>query len=247
MTNALSAVAQSMQNDLRYMETVSQNMVNIATPGYKRAIPAAQVFGEAMQAAGQAALDGADAPRLAQATPALFDLSAGAVKQTGKPFDLAITGDGFFELATPEGAAYTRAGDFHLDARSRLVSALGYPVQGLQGDIVVGGNGGGVSIDHAGQVLQDGVVVARLKLMRFAGPRDAVKNGAGLLQAAPGAAAMAEAQPELQVGALESSNVAPMREMVAMMETTRHFEATQKLYQGYDDIIGSAIQKLGQF
>jgi flagellar basal-body rod protein FlgF len=245
LTTALSAVAQSMQNDMRYMETVSQNMVNIATPGYKRAIPATQTFGQVMQLAGQDAADTSPLAMASSAVSSVFDLSGGAVKQTGRAWDIAITGDGYFELATPEGPAYTRAGDFHLDARGRLVSAGGFAVQGMQGDIVINGNN--ASVDHAGRVLQEGQEVAQIKLMRFANARAVSKTGTGLLQPAHGAAPMIDAKPELQIGYLESSNVAPMREMVAMMETTRHFEATQKLYQGYDDVIGSAIQKLGQF
>lgn len=247
MSNALTAVVQSMQNDLRHMETVSQNMVNIATPGYKRAIPVPQTFGAALQAANLAAGDAESTPKTL-AVPsinAVFDLSGGPVKQTGRAWDLAITGDGYFELATPDGPAYTRAGDFRLDARGCLVSQSGFAVQGLQGDIIV--NGGNASVDHAGRVLQDGEVIGQIKLMRFSDLRLVHKTGTGLLQPAHGAAPMQEAKPELQVGHLESSNVVPMREMVAMMETTRHFEATQKLFQGYDDVIGSAIQKLGQF
>lgn len=241
MSNALITAVQSMHNDLRYMETVSQNMVNIATPGYKRAIPVAPAFGEAMRAAG---LEGAAAPA-APAVSTLLDLSAGAVKQTGRAWDLAISGDGFFEVATAAGPAYTRAGDFRLDARGRLVTQGGDPVQGLQGELIVSGNG--VSIAPNGRVMQDGQAIGQLKIVHFADRKGLAKNGAGLLLAGPGALATLSEHPSLQVGYLENSNVAPMREMMAMMETTRHFEAAQKLFQGYDEAIGSAISKLGQF
>lgn len=242
MSNALIASVQSMQNDLRRMDTISQNMVNIATPGYKRTIPVAGAFDAMLAAPAQGA---PASPAQAPTVNSVLDLSAGAFKQTNKPFDLAIAGDGYFELATPEGPAYTRAGDFHLDARGRLVSQAGYALQGMQGDLVL--NGAAAAIDHGGRITQDGASVGQVKLVRFADPRALVKNGAGLLQAVAGMDGATEAKPELQVGYLENSNVTPMREMVSMMETTRHFEAAQKLFQGYDEKIASAIQKLGQF
>ncbi|GAB2842803.1 flagellar basal-body rod protein FlgF [Pseudoduganella ginsengisoli] len=246
MPNALATAAVSMQNDMRYMQTVAQNMANIATPGYKRAIPVAQAFDAALMAAApgpQQATPGA-VPELPQPpVSSVPDLSAGAVKQTGRLWDLAITGDGYFELATPEGPAYTRAGDFRLDGQGRLVSQHGYPVQGLDGPLQLNGSAA-VAIGHDGRITQDGAAVGQIKLVRFADTRALHKNGAGLLQGAEGTP---DPRPELQSGYLENSNVSPLREMVAMMETTRRFEAAQKLYQGYDEALGSAIQKLGQF
>lgn len=243
MSNALIVSVQSMQNDMRRMETVSQNMVNIATPGYKRSTPLAAAFGDAMQAA---ALQQPGAnPGAAPTVSSALDLSVGALKQTGKPWDLAISGDGYFELSTPFGLAYTRAGDFRLDAQGKLVSQNGFSVQGQQGDLVL--NGGAASIDHAGRITQDGVSVGQVKLVTFSDPKALVKNGAGLLVAASNSNGVSAAHPELQVGFLESSNVTPMREMVSMMETTRHFEAAQKLFQGYDEKLSNAIEKLGQF
>lgn len=240
MSNALITAVQSMNNDLRYMETVSQNMVNIATPGYKRAIPVAPAFDEAMRAAGASGVAGS-----VPAVQTVVDLSAGAVKQTGRGWDLAISGDGYFELATADGLAYTRAGDFRLDARGRLVSQNGDPVQGLQGDLIVSGNG--VSVDAGGRVMQEGREIGQLRIVRFEHPKTLVKTGAGLLRASTASGALQDPRPAVQSGYLESSNVAPMREMMALMQTTRHFEATQKLFQGYDEALGSAISKLGQF
>ncbi len=243
MSDALTAAVHSMQGDLRYMDTISQNMVNIATPGYRRAIPLAQPFGAAMAAA----QDTAAGPRQpsAPSLSSVLDLTPGALRQTGKPWDLAISGDGYFAVETAQGPAYTRAGEFRLDAGGRLVTGDGHPVQGVGGDIVLSGSA--AQIDHAGRITQNGETVGQLKVVRF-GPGVALhKTGAGLLQAGDPGAGAAVADPELQVGYLENSNVVPMREMVMMMETTRHFEAAQKLYQGYDEALSSAIQKLGAF
>jgi flagellar basal-body rod protein FlgF len=247
MVDALTAAVQSMHNDLQVMATLSQNMVHAVTPGYKRAIPVAHGFRDVMAAA---ASDAASAPHAQAQSGALpvfgqsFDPSAGPVKQTGRPFDLAITGEGFFELTTPEGLVYTRAGDFHFDGAGRLVSSGGFAVQGLQGDIVAGGHD--VAIDAAGLVTRAGAPIGQVKVVRFADSKALAKTASGFLRPVGGAGA-ASVTPALQVGFLESSNVAPVREMVAMIETTRHFEAAQKLFQGYDESLRTAIQKLGEF
>lgn len=240
MSNALVTAIDSMQNDLRQMETLAQNMVNLSTPGYRRAIPSAPAFARVLQAA--------DAPQTAPARaavqPPAVDLSHGALKQTGRAWDLAIDGDGYFELSTPDGLAYTRAGDFSLDARGRLVAQGGHPVQGTQGDIVL--DGPAATIGRDGRITQDGREVGQVRVLRF--DAGALRPGArGLLQPAPGAAGSVDARAQVLSGQLEGSNVAPMREMVAMLQTTRHFESAQKLYQGYDEMLDSAIQKLGQF
>jgi flagellar basal-body rod protein FlgG len=243
MSNALVTAIDSMQNDMRQMETLSQNMVNISTPGYRRAIPSAPAFAHALAAAQPAGL--AAPATAAPAAQAAVDLSHGAVKQTGRAWDLAIDGDGYFELATPEGPVYTRAGDFALDARGRLVSQSGFAVQGSQGDIVL--NGPDAAIGRDGRITQDGREVGQLRIVRFANAAALERSPSGALRAAAGATGEIDTRAQLLSGHLEGSNVAPMREMVAMLQTTRHFESAQKLYQGYDEMLGSAIQKLGQF
>lgn len=247
MANALVTAVQSMQNDLQYMDIVSQNMVNVATPGYKRAIPTSKplskLFDEVMKESEQIA--NVSQTEKSNILGSVLDLSAGAIKQTGKPWDIAIASDGYFELMTPKGLAYSRAGNFHVDGTGRLVSAQGYAVQGLGGDIQV--RGSDVSIDHAGRIMQGETQVAQLKIMQFADAKNVVKTANGLLQAASADNKAMESKSEIQVGFLESSNVTPMREMVAMMETTRHFESAQKLFQGYDEMLNTAIQKLGEF
>jgi flagellar hook-basal body protein len=124
MSNALVTAIDSMQNDMRQMETLSQNMVNISTPGYRRAIPSAPAFAHALAAAQPAGL--AAPATAAPAAQAAVDLSHGAVKQTGRAWDLAIDGDGYFELATPEGPVYTRAWSRSPASRCRAARATSY-------------------------------------------------------------------------------------------------------------------------
>ena len=241
MANALAAVAQSMQNDLHHMDTISQNMVNMATPAFKRSIPVTKIFGAEMQSDTPTSISAGLTPMLST----VIDLSVGPVKQTGRPLDIAIAGEGYFELTSPEGPVYTRAGNFRLDGAGRLVSDNGFAVQGLSGDIIL--NGPGATIDHTGQVLQEGAVMGQIKIVQIGSAKSLTKTGNGMLRPASGTVSVPSATSELLIGHLEGSNVTPLREMIAMMQTTRHFEATQKLYQGYDDMLRTAIQKLGEF
>ena len=244
MTNALSAIAQSMHNDIQQMDFISQNMVNMATPGYKRSIATGKSFSAAMSISSTektSAQHSRDIPSLSS----LVDMANGPIKQTGRQWDIAITGEGFFELSSPEGPVYTRAGNFRLDGAGQLVSDNGFAVQGLNGNLVL--NGADAAIDHTGKILQEGISIGQIKVVKFADSTKMTKSVAGMLRPTSAENTSSEVTPDLQVGYLESSNVSPLREMVSMMQTTRHFETTQRLYQGYDDMLRTAIQKLGEF
>jgi flagellar basal-body rod protein FlgF len=125
------------------------------------------------------------------------------------------------------------------------VSQSGFAVQGTQGDIVL--DGPAAAIGRDGRITQDGRDIGQLRIVRFANAAALERSASGALRPAAGASGEIDTRAQLLSGHLEGSNVAPMREMVAMLQTTRHFESAQKLYQGYDEMLGSAIQKLGQF
>lgn len=228
-----------MQADLQRLETISQNIANVLTPGYKKQIALNSVFA---QQVGRA-LDAQAA--IALPVPALtIDPSAGTLRFTGNPQDVAIDGEEFFELATSDGPAYTRQGGFHTDVRGRLVSAQGAPVMGMSGEIVVNGP---YTIETNGDVRQGERVVARLKMVRFSNPQALRPVGGGAY--AQGAALPAESvtTPSLRIGYQENSNVSSPQEMVRLTETMRHFEALQKIMQGYDESLEKTIRKLGEF
>lgn len=237
MSNALTTSIAALHGDLQRLDTISQNLANGSTTGYRRVVPARSF--PAMMTEPQASAAPAHVAEAAR-----VDLSQGPMRATNRAWDMAIAGDGYFEVTTPDGTAYTRAGDFTVDARGQLVNAAGHTVQGVQGPIVL--NGPDATIDAQGRIHQNGALVGQIKIIRFGGG-PLHKTAGGLLTPEPGTAQQIVAEPALQSGHLEASNVAPMREMVSLLETTRHFESVQKLYQGYDEMIGSAIQKLGQF
>lgn len=224
-----------MQNDLARLSTISQNIANVTTPGYKKQI--ASVFATH--------LDNVSAVRGEQRAPSSIDTASGPLRPSTNPNDVAIEGDGFFELVTPQGPAFTRRGSLHVDADGVLVGAQGFPVSGGGGAVRLLNSP--FSIAANGNIEQAGRVVAQLKIVHFdnASTLQAIGNGAY----EQGAARLsAEAHPvRLRSGFLEGSNVSSPQEMVRLSETVRHFEALQRIVQGYDETLEKAIRKLGDF
>ena len=245
MADAFTIAVQSMQNDLDRMDIISQNVVNSATPGYRRALPTNQTFVDVLQSS---SLSGntANVEVALPTVTAILDPTAGSKKQTGQPLDLAINGDGYFELTTPEGVAYTRAGNFHIDQSGRLVNQDGYAVNGDNGDIIVNGKST-ATVSANGDVSDGDNTIGRLRIARFDDKHALEMGPRGLLVTKNKDVQSSASSAQIQSGYLENSNVMPLDEMIHMMETSRHFESQQKLFQGYDEQISAAIQRLGQF
>lgn len=233
MIDPLSIAADALTADVARLTSISQNLVNAATPGYRREIS----FATALQRS-----DGSW-----EAVPAAaVDQRRGTLRATGEQYDLAIDGDGFFELRTPGGPAYTRRGDFHVDEQGRLVTAQGYQLEGLGGPVHLI-DGSPVVIDRDGVVTQGDQRLGQVKVVAFDRPDRMTPLSGELFQAAEAPRAALGGDYRIRQGYLEASNVDTAAEMVRLMETMRHFEATQKLVQGVDDMSERTMRKLGEF
>jgi flagellar basal-body rod protein FlgG len=247
MPEILAIALNSMQNDMRQVEHVAMNLANTLTPGYKRQAGAVQSFGAIVD---QGAAPGtAQAPAASAAMQTFVDVRPGALKQTRNSLDLAIDGPGYFEVATSDGPAYTRQGDFRVDEHGRLVTAQGQAVMGMGGEILL--SGGKPRIDRNGNVFDGNdtsakTPVAQLKVVRFEDAGTMASLGNGLLTPGGSMVQLSSAETHLQQGYLEGSNVSTQQEMVQLMQATRHFESMQKAIQSYDEVVGTAIRKLGE-
>jgi flagellar basal-body rod protein FlgG len=221
---------QAMHSDQARIDGISRNLANVSTPGYRREIHVTRSFADVMAAAAPA--------------ESATDLRPGTFKHTGRALDVAIEGAGFFEVATSDGAAYTRQGSFHVDARGRLATAAGDAVMGTRGEIVA--SGADVIIDRDGRVLDGGRVVGQLKVMRFGDAPRLERLGAGLMRPTSGQAPLEANDATLRPAHTETSNADPMNEMVRLVETMRHFEASQKVAQASDEMLEKALRKLGE-
>ncbi|WP_374668343.1 flagellar hook-basal body protein [Ramlibacter sp.] len=250
MQEVLALTLRSMQQGQEKLDRISANLANATTPGYRRDIVAAQpVGGVAFPALVEQAAHAAAAasPR---ATPAglrvHIDLRAGTLRHTGQKLDVALAGDGFLEVQTPSGLAYTRAGSLQLDARGRLVTAQGHAVLGDAGEIVLADHD--VQIDMAGRIrtAASATPVARLRVVGFDDLATLERAGEGLFVSSASPVTLREDDIQVRQGHLENANVSPLHEMVQLMKTVRHFESMQKVALGYDDMTSQAIRKLGE-
>lgn len=165
----------------------------------------------------------------------------GRIRLTGNPLDVAIQGQGFFEVQTPQGLRYTRNGMLSLDNQRRLVTGLGYPVMGAKGEIKI--PPGKLEITTQGAIKVDDKPVATIKVMEFADDDMPQKSSDGLFFSEKGTVAK---NPQIQVGHIEESNVNSIGEMVKMIQGMRNYESTQKLIQTLDRMAEVAIQDVGR-
>ncbi len=261
MTNILSVALQSMHQDSIRLERVGMNLANALTIGYKREVVSVQPTPYSQLGASFSAQVDALSQQV-DATGGLLktqtDLRPGTLKSTGQNLDLALDGDGFFEVSTASGPAYTRQGSFHLDGQGRLVNAQGHPVMGKGGAIFLTTRN--PSIDSRGYVFEGpksgaaGIAanrlsaqepVAQLKVMQLEASQTLRHLGEGLVASESPAGMMNDVDVQVRQGFLENSNVSSMQEMVQLMQTMRHFESMQKVATGYDEMMGTAIRKLG--
>jgi flagellar basal-body rod protein FlgF len=191
------------------------------------------------------ALNAARSPDLATvgAGTARVDSETGAMTQTNNPLDLALEGDGYFAVQTPNGARYTRAGNFQLDDQRNLVTNDGLKVRGQGGaPINLPPDATDISVGTDGTVMASGQEVGKIELARFA-PNQVKREGATLFSATGREAA--GDPPKVHSGVLESSNVNVVRGVVDLVKVSRTYESLMKMIQGYHDVESRAAQTLG--
>ena len=179
------------------------------------------------------------------------DHSSGPLKQTGDDFDLALEGDGFFCVQTPDGVQYTRKGDFTLNADGVLVTRNGFPVLGEGGEITVTSNENPnqyakFAVDEQGNVSVDGKQVDTLRVVTIAELDRLTKTGDTLFKAPVAGAGEVKAENfRVSQGFIELSNVDAVKMMTEMIEVLRGYESYQKVIQAADDANSKAINQIG--
>jgi flagellar basal-body rod protein FlgF len=236
LENAAAAM-NALQHD---QERVANNLANANTTGFKRD----RFFTEALNER----MDAENAPRSDRRLRQANDMSAGALKQTGNPLDVALGGDGFFETQ-PEGgneSHYTRAGHFVVGQEGTLRTPNGKQVMGEGGAIQIP-----VDAEEEINIAKDGTMTAgdreigTLKVVTVDDPAQLERRqGASFL--AGDAAPEPMEDPIVLQGKVEMSNVSPIEEMTDMIETSRQYEAQQRSLQTTNDVLSRATQDLGQ-
>lgn len=235
-------------------DVIANNLANVNTSGFKRTLlqvqaapdmglyrqqtnPSSNPRGTSSNAFIGALGTGAQV----MDTPAVFE--QGTLAQTGNPLDLAIQGDSFFAIQTPQGVRYTRDGQFAQDPTGRLVTMDGDLVLGNNGPIRLQQNGGPVQVSQNGQITQNGNTVDTIALVRFGNLTQLRPEGDNRFIASNAALpARATAGSTVHQGFLERSNANVVRSMVDLITAQRWFEANEKVIQTQDQANGWAIE-----
>jgi flagellar basal-body rod protein FlgF len=223
------------------MDITANNLANMTTAGFKTEHLVMRELSEKPAAASDTPNDIAfvDSWMLQR------DFSPGSVERTGNPLDVAVEGPGFFVIQTPNGPAYTRDGQFSLDAAGQMVTRAGYPVQGGGGPIVIDPTLGDVTISKDGTISQGDVVAGKLQVVDFATPGALEKMGDNLWLATD-EVPLTPASIRISPGFVEGSNVNAVRELTDMIEISRAYQSVSKMLSNSDELRGASIEKLAR-
>jgi flagellar basal-body rod protein FlgG len=214
----------SIIHQLRF-ETISNNLANINTTGFKKDIIA---FNEALS--------------LQYVTQT--DLRQGHMRHTGNSLDVALNCEGFFKIQTPGGIRYTRSGEFSLTSEGTLVTQRGETVLGEGGPIQIQGKN--VEIHPNGDVVVDGQQVDKMKVVNFKSPNLLKKEGRSQYSyQGPEEEIIEPENLRVQHRYLEGSNVDLTQEMIKMVEAYRSYESAQKAIQTIDEMTHKMINDSG--
>jgi flagellar basal-body rod protein FlgG len=260
-TSALHVARTGLEAQDTRMRVIANNLANIATTGFKRdrANFATLAYQDNRVAGQQSSSETAYATGLnlgtgvgIQSTTSIT--TQGTLANTSNPLDLALDGEGFFQVQLPGGRlAYTRAGNFTRSAEGSLVTSQGYAVQPQitipEGASAISiGPDGTVSANPAGS--SEPTELGQLTLASFANPAGLQALGDNFLgeTAASGAAQTGAAgeggRGSIRQGMLEASNVNVVEELVDMIETQRAYEVNSKLISAVDEMLRNANQTL---
>lgn len=205
-------------------DVVANNLANTGTTGFKKDL----LF--------------LDEAQEAQATSIM---AQGNIRHTGNPLDLALAGEGFFKVDTPQGIRYTRNGTFHLNTQGMLITSNGDPVLGEGGPISI--EGADITIDATGRIEVDGTEVDTLAIVSFEQPENLQKEGVSCyVYEGDESEGSQPKETSVQQGYLEESNVMVTEEMIRMIEALRNFESYVKVLQTFDEVNEEVINEVGK-
>ncbi len=240
MLKGIYDAASGMLPQIVRQDVTANNLANANTTGFKRELVIAQELSKTQQKPGSKQADWENL----QIAEIAIDFSPGQIETTGNDLHLAIDGDAFFVVSTPNGEMYTRAGNFALSNEGKLVTPDGYPVLAENGEISI--EGGEFIVDDQGRLEVDGKSIGTLQLVTFAQPYPLQRTGPGLFGRVAGAPTPDRAEEfTIHQGTLERSNINIISEMVNMIESYRNFETAQRMVQIQDESLEKAINQLG--
>lgn len=236
MENTILAVISRQMGIQREMDTLANNVANSSTDGFKS---------ERMRFV-EHLVDIGNNQTIAFVKDAgiIRDFSDGPLRSTGNPLDVAIRGEGFFEIETEDGVLYTRSGRLHLDPIGMLINAGGQAILGTDGlPIITFPGDSAIVIDPNGRVTSESGELGYLSLVAFEDLSKLVKVGNGLYNTDQDTLVADEST--IVQGSLEGSNVVSITEMTRMITLLRSYQGSQTLGDQEHDLRRKAISVIG--
>lgn len=227
MNGIIPIAAQYLSADVEALNIMSENIANLNTPGYRaeHLVPSFQGVLHAASGTGSVAVN----------------LSNGPLIQTGRAFDLALQGRGFFVVDAGGKTLLERAGQFSRDAQGHLVDAHGYSVLGVDGVLSV--SKGTLRVLSNGTITQGTKTIGRLKIIDVIEPRSLQPIGGGLF-AYVGPTRISNSV--VHQDSLEGANVNLANTMVQLIALTRHAQSVQRGLLAYDQAMDTGVTQLGK-
>ncbi len=257
MLKGLYTAYTGMLNEQHRLDTLTNNLANASTVGFKKEGSTSQPFREVLavkikdSSVGLGTVQPIGHSRLGVKIGENYtDYTQGSFRITDNTYDLALAGSGFFALEYTDSQGetstkYTRAGNFTLTQEGYLVNNDGMYVLDTQNRRIQLDTLKDAAIDSIGSIIQDGRQVARIQVTDFEDYDYLEKFGDTFFQPVEGATPM-EGSAEVKSGVLEMSNMSVISEMVNMIAVTRAYESNQKIMQTYDESLGIAVSQLGK-
>ncbi len=265
------AVSGAMARD-QQIEVISNNLANVNTNGFKRDDV---TFKEYLSKNEKMIAEGEEIPRSPIKDKDLYPLdgrdqsfvvvngtqtkfATGGFKITDNPLDIALNGPGFFEISTPSGIRYTKAGSFKISAEGKLVTSEGYPVlsKGEEGEvadpagreITIGDLPGAFHVNEQGDVYMGDEKVAQFSIVEFGDLNQMRKVGSSNFEnknALKNPPQIAE-KTQAKQGVVEASNVNPVQEISNLIRANRMFEQDLKAMKTVNEMLSKEVNDIGK-
>ncbi len=240
MANGIYSALTGAIAQQRSLDVAANNVANVNTTSFRADRVA---FSEVLARNNSQSAPAGSAVRYVGVADVRQDLSQGSIRNTGNPFDLALQGDAYFVLRTPQGERYTRDGSLVLDQEGIIRTHEGHAVMNASeklgqkpAEIRIPPQTIRTRIDQDGQVYADDQPIGQIALVQFGEPNSLTREGLTLYSATDTSRLAKADNVDLLQGHIETSNVNSIHGMNELITITRSFEAFQKVIDAFQQL-----------
>lgn len=248
MNRGLYLASSGMKTRQQNLKLISNNLANSNTAGYKTDDGVQRSFSDVLISK----IEKGKKPRQLGGLGTgvglednYTDFNQGSLRNTGNSLDLAIEGDGFFAVQTPEGERYTRNGNFTLNNQGQIVTQQGYQLMGERGPLQTI-DGRQIAVDKNGQLFLGDIPGDSVKVVTFEEKNQLTKIGDNLYQTPEGVEEVTPDNYQIRQGYLEESNVNIVQEMAKMIEGNRLYQANQQVISNINNTLNKSVNVVGR-